>query len=224
MLRERIRCALQGENAARVLVDEQELIGQRREALANAGTRPVVCRQMPGREARRHAERGAHVQGERGGFGKRRALLARRIGQLVAPQGAEVQPDAAEHAEGTVEAVAGVALLEQGDDVTLTLVAQRRLDRIAAADHLRAILLREVEILQLGVHLRQRRCGSSDRRLRLSHSWLARALGLRPARPRGRGRAPAAGFRARARRAGTTARPQGVTTMGRLMRIGQASM
>ena len=41
---ERIRRALQRQNSARVLVNEQEFIRQRCKALANAGTRPIVRR------------------------------------------------------------------------------------------------------------------------------------------------------------------------------------
>jgi cyanophycinase len=49
---------------------------------------------------------------------------------------AEVHADAAEHAQGAVEAFSGVALLQQGGHVRVAFIAQRRLDRIAAADHL----------------------------------------------------------------------------------------
>ena len=109
--------------------------GKRGEALAHAGQRPVVGGEVRGGESRRHAERRADVQRQRGGFGKRRALLARGIGELVPPQRAEIHADAAEHAEGAVEAVAGIALGQQLDDMHLPFVAQRRLDGVADARH-----------------------------------------------------------------------------------------
>src|SRR6266850_4660983 len=71
-------------------------------------------------------------------------LFSRRIGQFVAAQCAEVETHAAEDAIRAFESLSGVALGEQRDDVRMTLVAKRRLDRISAADHLRAVLLREV--------------------------------------------------------------------------------
>ena len=110
---------------------------ERREALAHAGARPVVGGQVPGRESRRHAQRCADVQGQGGRLRERRPLFARRVGELVPPQCAEVQTDIAQNAKGAVESLAGVALGEQGDDVRMTFVAQRRLDRISTADHLR---------------------------------------------------------------------------------------
>ena len=96
------------------------------------------------------------MQGQRGRLQKGRAFLARGIGELVAAQRREVHADAAEHAEGAVEAVAGIALGEQLRDIDAAFVAQRRLDRIAAADDGGAIGLREIELLELRVHLDER--------------------------------------------------------------------
>ncbi len=93
------------------------------------------------------------MQRERRCLGKRRALLAGRIGQFVPPQRREVHADAAEHAERAVESVAGVALLEQGGYENQPLVAQRSLDRIATTGHLAALGAREVKLLEFRVHL-----------------------------------------------------------------------
>ena len=93
------------------------------------------------------------MAGERRGLGEGRALLAVGIGQLVAPERAHIEPDIAEHAEGAVEAFAGIALAPEVDDIAVPLVAQRRLDRVADALDVGAVGLREIELLERGVHL-----------------------------------------------------------------------
>ncbi len=153
---ERVRGTLQAQDAARVLIDEQEFIRERGEALADAGARPIVRREVRRGEPRCHAERGAEVQCQRGRLHEGRALLAQRIGELVTPQRGEIHPDAAEHAEGAVETVSGIALGEQLRDIDAACVAQRRLDRLARADDGGAIGLTEVELFELGVHLDER--------------------------------------------------------------------
>jgi len=62
----------------------------------------------------------------------------------VPPQCAEVQTNAAEDTIGAIESLSGVALGEQRDDMRMTFIAQRRLDRISTADHLRPIRAGEV--------------------------------------------------------------------------------
>ena len=49
----------------RVVVEEEELVGQRREALLAAPAREVVRREVAGREARRDADGRADVEAER---------------------------------------------------------------------------------------------------------------------------------------------------------------
>ena len=146
---------LQQHDAARVLVDEQDLVGQRRETLAHAGLREVHVREVRRREAWRHAERGADVHRERRRLRKRRLVLARRVRQLVPPQRGEIQADVAEHAEGGGKSVAGVALGQQRDDVHVAFVAQLRLQMAAGSDHVGPIVLREVEILELRVDVHE---------------------------------------------------------------------
>ena len=146
---------LQQQDAARVLVDEQDFVGQRREALAHAGLREVHVREVRRGEAWRHAERGADVHRERRRLRKRRLVLARRIRQLVPPQRGEIQADVAEHVEGGGKSVAGVAFGQQRDDVHVAFVAQLRLQIAAGADHVGPIVLREVEILELRVDVHE---------------------------------------------------------------------
>ena len=152
---ERVGGALKAQDAARVLVDEQKLVGKRGKALAHAGDGEVVRREMRGREARRHAERRADMERQRRRFDEGRFLLAVGIGELVAPERAHVEPDIAEHAKAALEAFAGIPLALQVDDVAVTLVAQLRLQRIADALDVGAILLREIEVLQRGVDLHE---------------------------------------------------------------------
>jgi hypothetical protein len=71
----------------------------------------------------------------------------------VPAQGPEVHAHVAEHAEGTVEAVPGVALGEQRLHVHAALVTQLRLERLADPHDARALLLREVQVLQRRVDL-----------------------------------------------------------------------
>ena len=71
------------------------------------------------------------------------------------PQGSEIHADAAENAKRDVKSISGVALGEQLDDVHVTFVPKRRLDRIADADHPAAVFVREVQVLQLSVHLHE---------------------------------------------------------------------
>ena len=152
--------ALQRQDAAGVLVDEEKLVAQRSKALAHPGPRSVVRRQMRRGEARRHAEGGPEMQGERGCLGERRALFADRVGELVpAQRGEEIHADAAEDAERAVETIAGVALGQQRRHEDPAFVTQHRLERIAAPGHIAAMLPGEVELLEFGVHLDE---GSPD--------------------------------------------------------------
>src|SRR5581483_3470751 len=105
------------------------------------GPSPVVDRQMRSCKPWCHSQRGAAVNGERGGFGKRRTLFARGIRELVAPQGSKVHAYVAQHAECAVEAFTRVAFSAQSDDVRVPLVAQRLLDSVSHPDHTRPVRL-----------------------------------------------------------------------------------
>jgi hypothetical protein len=83
---------LQQQDAARVLVDEQDLIGQRRETLAHAriarSSRCAIERwrsAAPCRAPRRHALRATKPR-------EKASVLARRVRQLVTPQRGEYMP------------------------------------------------------------------------------------------------------------------------------------
>ncbi len=74
---QRIRRAHVGEDPARVVVEEEELVGERREALLPSVAREVVRREVARRKARHHADRRADVQAERGRFLVRRTCCSR---------------------------------------------------------------------------------------------------------------------------------------------------
>ncbi len=113
---ERVGGTLKTQNAAGVLVDEQELIRERGEALATACDGEIVGGEMRGGEARRHTDRRADVERQRRGLGEGRALVAVGIGELVAAERAHIEPDVAEHAERALEAFAGISLMPEIDD------------------------------------------------------------------------------------------------------------
>src|SRR5579864_9445932 len=120
---QRVGGALQAQDAACVFVDEQKLIAQRSEALADSGDGTVVRGEMRSRESRRHAKGRPDLQGERGRLEEWRTLLARGVSQLVAAQRAHVQTYIAQHSEGTVESITRIALCEQCDHVHVPFVA-----------------------------------------------------------------------------------------------------
>jgi len=148
--RKRIRRALQRENPTRVLVDEQELVPQRCKALRTPA-RP--CCASPDARSRISApsQRCADVQRQR--------ELRETATALLAPdwsaRGAAVRrgkDPRCRGREGAVESLSGVASASSAT----TAHGPRRgatPDRISAADHLRTVLLREVQILEFGVHL-----------------------------------------------------------------------
>src|SRR5271163_5337509 len=68
-------------------------------------------------------------------------------------QRTEIQAHAAENAKGAVKSLSGIALCKQRDNVGVAFIAQRRFDVISTANHLPAVLLREVKIFQFRVHL-----------------------------------------------------------------------
>ncbi len=153
---QRVGGALVGEDPARVVVEEEELVGERREALLATVAREVVRREVARREARHDADRRADVQPERGRLLVRRALLARGIRQLVAAERRHVQAEIAEHVEGLVEALVGVALVRERADEDAPLLEDLRLELVADALDVRAVFLREVQLLELGVELDER--------------------------------------------------------------------
>jgi len=86
-----------------------------------------------------------------------RALLTRGIRQLVAPERGHVETEVAEHVEGLVEPLVGVALVCERADERSPLVQDLRLELVADAVDLRAVVLREIEILECRVQLDERR-------------------------------------------------------------------
>ena len=112
---------------------------------------------MTRREPRDDADGRADVQAERGRFLVRRALLARRVRQLVTAERRHVQAEIAEHVEGLVEALVGVALARERADEDASLLEDLLLQIVAHAFDVRAILLREVLLLERGVELDERR-------------------------------------------------------------------
>src|SRR5262245_42827131 len=71
----------------------------------------------------------------------------------MSAQGRQIHADVAEHPEAALEALTRVAFGEQGDDVHVPLVTQALLDRIAAPDDGRPVVLGKVELFQLGIQL-----------------------------------------------------------------------
>ena len=190
MRRQRIGGALKAQDGAGVLVDEQRLVGQVGEAFAQAGDGEVAGDQMGGGEARRHADRGADMQRERGGFEERRTLLARGVGEFMAAQSGQIHADIAEHAERALEPVAGIALLPQGDDMHPAFVVQCAFQRLADAGDIRPVGLRGIERFKRAV---QRDEPAADPAVEgpgmAGHLWLSwrmvRAVSVRPGLPAG---------------------------------------
>ena len=186
---ERVGGALVGEDPARVVVEEEELVRERGEALLAAVPREVVRREVARREARRDADGRADVEAERSRLLVRRALLTRGIRQLVPAERGHVETEVAEHVEGLVEPLVGVALVRERADECSALVEDLRLEIVADAVDLRAVVLREVEILECRVQLDERRAdprieGFDVRahRRRASLTTATEGLGLRPGR------------------------------------------
>ena len=75
-----------GEDPASVVVEEEELVREGREALLTAVPREVVRGEVARREAGHDADGRPDVQSERRGLLVRRTLLARGVRELVAPE------------------------------------------------------------------------------------------------------------------------------------------
>jgi hypothetical protein len=86
----------------------------------------------------------------------RRALLARRVRQLVAAERRHVQPEVAEDVERLVEALVGVALVGERADEDAPLLEDLRLQLVAEPVDVRAVVLRVVELLEGRVELDER--------------------------------------------------------------------
>ncbi len=78
------------------------------------------------------------------------------IRQLVAPKRRHVETEVAENVEGLVEALVGVALVRERPDEDAPLLEDLRLEVVAHAVDVRAVVLREVRLLERGVELDER--------------------------------------------------------------------
>ena len=138
--RERIRGALVREDPARVVVEEEDLVGKRREALLAAVAGEVVRREVARREPRHDADGRADVESERGRLLVRRPLLARRVRQLVSAERRHVQAEVAKDVERLVEPLVGISLLGERADERPALVEDPLLEVVADALDVRAVL------------------------------------------------------------------------------------
>ncbi len=137
--RQCVRGALVREDPARVVVEEEELVGKRREALLASVAREVVRREVARREPRDDADRRADVEPERGRLLVRRPLLASRVRQLVAAERRHVQAEIAEDVEGLVEPLVGVALVRERADEDASLLEDPLLEVVADTFDVRAV-------------------------------------------------------------------------------------
>ncbi len=165
MRAQRIRRALVGQDPTGVVVEEEELVVERGEALLPAVAGGVVCREVPGREPRHHADRGADVEPERGRLLVRRALLPRRVRQLVAAKRRHVEAEVAHQVEGAVEALVGVSLGGERPHELAPLLEDLPLEVVPHALDRRTILLLEIQVLERRVELDERRADPRVERL-----------------------------------------------------------
>ncbi len=99
------------------------------------------------------ADGGTEVHRERRRLDERRGPLAARFGDLVAAARGHVVADVAEQFEGQVEPLVGVALLEERDDQLAAFVDQLRLQILADAAYVAAVVLLGVAVLQRRVEV-----------------------------------------------------------------------
>jgi hypothetical protein len=124
-----------------------------RETLVNAVFRAIVGLEVCGREPRNHPERGTQLHGQCRGLEQRRLAFFRRVRQAVATAGCHIEADVAQQVESAVEALIGIAFLEQGLDMDAPFLEQLVLDVVADSRDVVAIVLHEIQLFKRGIHL-----------------------------------------------------------------------